>query len=91
MFGRRSTARTGLGFGFVELINPYIKVNGTLANPGLTLDPTGALVNGGAAFATAGLSVVATTLWDRFMRADDPCAAAVTESDRRASGQQGTH
>ena len=88
-FNFKTAPRTGLGFGLMELINPYIKVNGTLANPGLTLDPTGALVNGGAAFATAGLSVVATTLWDRFVQADDPCAAAVAESDRRASSQQG--
>ena len=88
-FNFKTAPRSGLGFGLMELINPYIKVNGTLANPGLTLDPTGALVNGGAAFATAGLSVVATTLWDRFVQSDDPCAAAVAESDRRASGQQG--
>ena len=88
-FNFKTAPRTGLGFGLMELINPYIKVNGTLANPGLTLDPTGALVNGGAAFATAGLSVVATTLWDRFVQSGDPCAAAVAESDRRALGQQG--
>jgi hypothetical protein len=88
-FNVKTTGRTGLGFGIAQLINPYLKVTGTLASPGLTLDPTGALVNGGAAFATAGLSVVATTLWDRFVHESDPCATAVAESDRRASGQQG--
>ena len=90
-FNFKNTARTGLGFGLMELVNPYVKVTGTLASPGLTLDPTGALVNGGAAFATAGLSVVATTLWDRFVQSGDPCAAAVAEFDRRALGQQGAH
>jgi hypothetical protein len=88
-FNVKTTGRTGLGFGIAQLINPYLKVTGTLASPGLTLDPTGALVNGGAAFATAGLSVVATTLWDRFVHESDPCATAVAESDRRASAQQG--
>ena len=66
-----------------QLINPYIKVTGTLGSPGVTLDPTGTLVNGGAAFATAGLSVVATTLWDRIVQAKDPCGAAVAEASRR--------
>ena len=77
-------ARKGLGIGVVQVINPYIKVTGTLAKPGVTLDPTGALVNGGAAFATAGLSIVATTLWDRVVHEKDPCGAAIAESDKRA-------
>ena len=77
-------ARKGLGIGVVQVINPYIKVTGTLGKPGVTIDPTGALVNGGAAFATAGLSIVATTLWDRVVHEKDPCGAAIAESDRRA-------
>ncbi len=89
-FNFKVRARTGLGFGISQLVNPYLKVNGTLASPGVTLDPTGALVNGSAAVATAGLSVVATTLWDRFVHESDPCGAAVAESDRRAAQQPGT-
>jgi hypothetical protein len=85
----RIRARTGLGFTISQLVNPYLKVNGTLGDPGVTLDPTGALVNGGAAGAPPGLSVVATTLWDRFVHESDPCGAAVAESDRRAAQQPG--
>ena len=85
-FNFKTAARKGLGFGVSQLINPYIKVTGTLASPGVTLDPKGTLVNGGAAFATAGLSIVATTVWDRVIRTKDPCAAAVVEADRRAGG-----
>jgi uncharacterized protein involved in outer membrane biogenesis len=84
-FNFKIKARTGLGLSIAQLVNPYLKVNGTLASPGVTIDPTGALVNGGAAFATAGLSVVATTLWDRFVHESDPCGAAVAEYDRRAA------
>ena len=77
-------ARKGLGIGVVQVINPYIKVTGTLGKPAVTIDPSGALVNGGAAFATAGLSIVATTLWDRVVHEKDPCGAAIAESDKRA-------
>lgn len=82
-FSFKIAGRKGLGIGVTQLINPYLKVTGTLGKPGLTVDPTGALVNGGAAFATAGLSVVATTVWDRIFHSKDPCAAAVAHSDRR--------
>ena len=82
-FSFKTAARKGLGISVTQLINPYIKVTGTLGSPGVTLDPTGTLVNGGAAFATAGLSVVATTLWDRIVQAKDPCGAAVAEAHRR--------
>ncbi len=82
-FNFKTAARKGLGFSAGEFINPYVKVVGTLAKPQLTLDPKGTLVTGGAAFATGGLSILATTLWDRVARQKDPCAAAVAASDRR--------
>jgi len=84
-FNFKTAARSGLGFSAGELLNAYVKVTGTLAKPRLTVDPTGTLVNGGAAFATGGLSILATTLWDRLSRQKDPCAAAVAESDHRAA------
>jgi uncharacterized protein involved in outer membrane biogenesis len=89
-FSFKTAARKGLGLGVTQLINPYIKVTGSLAKPGVALDPSGALVNGGAAFATAGLSIVATTLWDRVVHLKDPCAAAVADSDRRSGAQNAT-
>ena len=82
-FNFKTSARKGLGFGMAQLINPYIKVTGTLASPGLTLDPKGTLVNGGTAFATAGLSIVATTAFDRVFRDKDPCGKAVAAADAR--------
>jgi uncharacterized protein involved in outer membrane biogenesis len=84
-FSFKTAARRGLGLGVAQLINPYIKVTGTFAKPGVALDPSGALVNGGAAFATAGLSIVATTVWDRMVHLKDPCAAAVVGSEHRAT------
>ena len=82
-FTFKTSARSGLGISAAQFVNPYVKVSGTLAAPGLTVDPTGALVTGGAAFATGGLSILATTVWDRVSRQKDPCAAAVAEADKK--------
>ena len=84
-FNFKTVARGGFGISLGQLINPYIKVTGTLAKPRLTLDPTGSLVTGGAAVATGGLSILATTLWDRLFRQQDPCATAIAEADKRAA------
>jgi uncharacterized protein involved in outer membrane biogenesis len=86
-FNFKTAARGGLGFSAGELLNSYVKVSGTLAKPYLTVDPKGTLVYGGAAFATGGLSILATTVWDRLTRQKDPCAAAVAEADRRATNR----
>jgi hypothetical protein len=80
-FNFKTAARRGIGISAGDFINPYIKVSGSLARPRLTLDPKGALVNGGAAFATLGISVVATTLWDRVTRSRDPCGEALAAAE----------
>ena len=82
-FNFKTAARGGLGISAGGLLNNYVKVTGTFSTPHLTVDATGALVNGGAAFATGGLSILATTVWDRVSRQKDPCASAVDEADRR--------
>ncbi len=84
-FNFKTAARGGLGFSAGELLNSYVKVSGTLSKPHLTVDPKGTLVYGGAAFATGGLSILATTLWDRVTRQKDPCAAALAEANRRTA------
>ena len=54
------------------------KLGGTLANPRLTIDPRGAAISGSAAIATAGWSVLATGLWDRWVvTARNPCKVLV--------------
>ena len=66
-----------------EFINPYLKVTGTMARPRLTLDKTGTLVTGGAAVATAGLSILATAIWDRVSAASDPCNEIVKAAEKK--------
>ena len=87
-FNFKTAARKGIGLSAGELLNNYVKVSGTLTRPYLTVDPTGTLVYGGAAFATGGLSILATTLWDRVSRQRDPCAAAVEEAAKRTATKE---
>jgi hypothetical protein len=70
-----------------EIVNPYMMVTGTLANPRLGVDRRGVLVTGGAAIATAGISILAKGVWDRMFRAENPCAVAAAEAARLESGE----
>ena len=75
----RTTPKKGISISAGELVNPYIKVVGTLASPRLAVDETGVLLSGGAAVATGGLSVLARAAWSRLSRAKDPCAETESE------------
>jgi hypothetical protein len=74
--------RKGLGFSFSSLVNPYVMVIGTLANPVLSLDPEGVLVQGGVAVATGGLSIIAKGIKDRFFSNKDPCGKATLAANK---------
>ncbi|MEH6584218.1 MAG: hypothetical protein V7754_19965 [Halioglobus sp.] len=77
-FNTRS--RKGLGISASKAITPYFKLGGTLANPRMAIDVKGAAVSGGAAVATAGLSIVAEGLWDRWVAtSSNPCESLVEE------------
>jgi len=73
----RIVPRKGLGISLSGLFNPYIKLTGSLAEPALILDPEGVLVEGGVAVATAGLSILAKGLKDRYLSDRDPCGTAL--------------
>ena len=72
----------GLGFSLTTLVNPYVAVIGTLGNPQISLDPEATLVQGGAAIATAGLSILAKGVKDRFLSSKTPCADALKKADK---------
>jgi GNAT superfamily N-acetyltransferase len=78
--------RKGLGLSTSVLINPFIKVGGRLAEPAIELDPKRAAVSGGAAVATAGLSLLAKSFSDRFLSSKDPCGDARKEGAGRVLG-----
>jgi hypothetical protein len=75
--------RTGVGLSAGVLVNPFIKVGGRLASPAITLDPQRAAVSSGLAVATAGISLLAKSMSDRFLSSSDPCGDARKEIEKR--------
>jgi uncharacterized protein involved in outer membrane biogenesis len=79
--------RRGVGIGAGDLINPFIRVGGTLAHPRLTINRTGSAISGGAALATGGLSLLFQAASRRIRRSDDPCGALL-EAEARTAGDE---
>ena len=74
LFGYRAVRRQFFSFNLLGLTSGLAKVTGTLGNPSIALDPSGILIQGTAAWATAGLSVLAGELWRKLESTADPCA-----------------
>ncbi len=80
----RSKPREGIGLPSVaNIINPYVKVAGTLMRPALEVDPAGTVTAAGAAVATGGVSVLARGLWDRVTGGADMCKNLPKERPQR--------
>ncbi len=62
-----------LSVSLAELVNPFVKIRGTMADPRVEVDPAGTLVYGGVAAATGGLSILAKGLFDRVVGTTKPC------------------
>jgi uncharacterized protein involved in outer membrane biogenesis len=77
----RNVPRRGIGISTAGLVSPYVAVGGTLTRPQLVLDGSGTLVAGTAAVATAGVSVLITSLLDRAGTAVNPCEQLIAAAD----------
>ncbi|MEJ2383337.1 MAG: AsmA-like C-terminal region-containing protein [Xanthomonadales bacterium] len=75
--------RTGIGISASDVINPFVRVGGTLTKPAITLNPAGTVVEGGLAVATAGLSILAKSLAKRYLSSRDPCGDALRDLEER--------
>lgn len=84
-----SKPRRGLGLSAGSIVNPFVRIGGTMADPSVNLDRTGALVTGGAAFFTAGLSLIAKAAFDAAWRSPDPCGRVLEEADKRFAKSNG--
>ncbi len=82
----RVLPRRQLDISIGNIVNPNVRVTGTLAEPAFVPDAKGTLVSGGAAIATGGLSILAVNVWERVSRAEDPCAAVAAEAKQLESG-----
>jgi hypothetical protein len=77
----RTRSRSGIGISASKALTPYFKIGGTLAYPRLAINAKGAVVSGSAAAATAGLSIIAGGLWDRWIAtAKNPCERIFTNA-----------
>ena len=81
LFGYRAVRRSFFSLSLLGLTSGVAKVTGTLSNPTVELDPSGILLAGTAAWATAGVSLLAGELWRKLEATGDPCT-------RIASGAQ---
>jgi uncharacterized protein involved in outer membrane biogenesis len=79
----RTVPQKGLGLSVGDLVNPYVMLSGTFAKPALTLDPEGALIEGGTAVATGGISILAKRFKQRFIDDKDACGKALNEAEPR--------
>ena len=73
----RVKQRDGIGVSLAGVVNPYVKVGGTLASPALELDTKRGFLSGTVAVLTGGLSILAQGVWDRYLSQDDYCQAVI--------------
>ncbi|MBE9549118.1 MAG: AsmA family protein [Proteobacteria bacterium] len=66
-----------------ELINPFILVGGTLKKPSVGVDPAKALVRGGLAVGTAGISILAKGALDRLANTEPLCEQMLEQMQER--------
>jgi uncharacterized protein involved in outer membrane biogenesis len=87
-FNFNATPTKALKITASELFNPYILVGGTLSEPEVGIDPSKALLHGGAAIGTAGISILAKGFLDRVGTALKLCEEMREEiREKRNQGQ----
>ena len=75
-----TTQRKGIGVSLSDYTNLFTKIGGTLGNPKVILDPKVTLVEGGAAVATGGLSVLVKGILKRWLGAKRICKKVADEA-----------
>ncbi|MDM0001884.1 AsmA family protein [Variovorax sp. J22P240] len=74
LFGYRAVRRELFSFSLLGLTSGVARVTGTVSDPTFELDPSGMLLVGTAAWATAGASLLAGDLWRKLESTANPCA-----------------
>jgi hypothetical protein len=80
--------RKGIGISAGMVVNPFIRLGGSLSSPSIELDPAAVVVSGSVAVATVGLSLVGKSLWDRFLTSKDPCGKALKQLAKEDAARQ---
>lgn len=63
----------GFGISASSAFNPFVGVGGSLAEPQVTLDPEGTIIQGSLAVATGGISLIGKSVLDRFTVSKKSC------------------
>jgi len=84
LFGFKAVRRRWLDFSILSVASDFASITGTIEHPRVGLDTQGALITGGAAWATAGLSLLATNLFRTLSSSENPCTA-ILEKGQTAS------
>jgi hypothetical protein len=79
LFGFRAVRRQWLSISLLDLTSDFARISGTLDQPKVGLDTEGLLIKGGAAWATLGISLLATDTLRQLGRTQNPCAAIVAK------------
>ena len=69
----RTKVREGIGISVSSLVNPFVKVGGTLGEPKMQLDTKRGILSGSVAVLTGGLSILAKGAWDSYLSSDKLC------------------
>ncbi len=77
LFGFKAVRRQWFSLSVLDIAGEFATIEGTLDQPKVGLDTEGVLLKGGAAWATLGVSLLATNVLRRLGSAEDPCAAIV--------------
>jgi uncharacterized protein involved in outer membrane biogenesis len=82
-FNFNSTPTNALKINPGEMFHPYILISGTLAKPAVGVDPGKAVLHGGAAIATMGISILAKGMLDRASNAIPVCEEMLNNPPRK--------
>jgi uncharacterized protein involved in outer membrane biogenesis len=80
--------RSGIGVTADMFVTPFVGLGGTLKSPSVGLNARGALLEGGAAIATGGVSLLVRGLLDRATGEADQCAPALEEVRAAVDGAE---
>jgi hypothetical protein len=74
LLGFRAVRRQIWSVSLLGIASDFAQVSGTIRNPRVGLDTEGLLLKGGTAWATFGISLLATDFLRKLQASDDPCA-----------------
>ena len=81
----KTVPQKGLGLSVSSVINPYVEVSGTLADPKIMVDPANTVVGGSLAVMTGGLSILAQNVVERMGASGNICAARLSKANEEMS------